>query len=145
MPTPLRRGRPRTWDICLLINDIFFRIRTGCPWRDIPERYGPWWRVYHLFAHFHARGVWHNVHTRLLTHVQEQGKLSWEISVDSTTTRGHFHAAGARKDSTTRHPTDPDHHGFSSLSGRVVNKAPCRDQCRLRGDVMCYHPGTDGR
>lgn len=117
LPAPSRRGRPRTWDLRSLVNGIFFRIRTGCPWRDVHERYGPWWRVHDLFARLRANGVWENVHTRLLTHAQEKGKLSWEVSVDSTTTRGHIHAAGARKDSPLRHPGEPDHHGFGRSRG----------------------------
>ena len=117
LPAPSRRGRPRTWDLRSLVNGIFFRIRTGCPWRDVHERYGPWWRVYHLFIRLRADGVWTHVHTRLLTHAQEKGKLSWEVSVDSTTTRGHVHAAGARKDSTARHPTEPADHGFGRSRG----------------------------
>lgn len=56
-------------------------------------------------------------HTRLLTYAQEQGQLSWEVSVDSTTSRGHVHAAGARKDSATRHPTEPADHGFGRSRG----------------------------
>lgn len=117
LPTPSRRGRPRTWDIRSLVNGIFFRIRTGCPWRDVHDRYGPWWRVYHLFVRLRAEGVWKDIHTRLLTHAQEQGKLSWEVSVDSTTSRGHVHAAGARKDSASRHPGEPAHHGFGRSRG----------------------------
>lgn len=117
LPAPSRRGRPRTWDLRSLVNGIFFRVRTGCPWRDVHERYGPWWRVYHLFIRLRADGVWTHVHTRLLTHAQEKGKLSWEVSVDSTTTRGHVHAAGTRKDSTARHPTEPADHGFGRSRG----------------------------
>lgn len=117
LPAPSRRGRPRTWDLRSLVNGIFFRVRTGCPWRDVHERYGPWWRVYHLFIRLRAEGVWTHVHTRLLTHAQEKGKLSWEVSVDSTTARGHVHAAGARKDSTARHPTEPADHGFGRSRG----------------------------
>lgn len=117
LPAPSRRGRPRTWDLRSLVNGIFFRVRTGCPWRDVHERYGPWWRVYHLFIRLRTDGVWTHVHTRLLTHAQEKGKLSWEVSVDSTTTRGHVHATGTRKDSTARHPTEPADHGFGRSRG----------------------------
>ncbi|MGD7003890.1 IS5 family transposase [Corynebacterium halotolerans] len=117
LPAPSQRGRPRTWDIRSLVNGVFFRVRTGCPWRDVPERYGPWWRVYHLFLRLRADGAWKDVHTRLLTHAQEKGKLSWEVSVDSTTSRGHVHAAGARKDSAHRHPGEPAHHDVGRSRG----------------------------
>ena len=57
-----------------------------------------------MFARLRADGVWQDVHTRLLTHAQHTGKLSWEVSMGSPTTRGHVRAAGARKDSGTRRP-----------------------------------------
>jgi transposase len=40
--TPQRGGRWR--DRRQVINGILFRVRTGVPWRDVPERYGPWKR-----------------------------------------------------------------------------------------------------
>ena len=87
LPTPSGRGRPRTWGLRSLVNGIFFRIRTGCPWRDVHERYGPWWRIYDLFARLQADGVWEMIHTGLLSHAHHTGTLSWEVSVDSTTAR----------------------------------------------------------
>ena len=117
LPPPSSTGRPRTWGLRSLVNGIFFRIRTGCPWRDVHERYGPWWRVYDLFARFQADGVWEMIHTQLLSHAEHTGRLSWEVSVDSTTARGHVHAAGARTDSTLRHPGEPAHHGFGRSRG----------------------------
>ncbi|MGW0952982.1 transposase [Streptomyces sp. NPDC002545] len=33
-----------------MINGIRFRVRTGIPWRDLPAEYGPWGRIYDLFA-----------------------------------------------------------------------------------------------
>jgi transposase len=41
-----RRGRPRRWPVRHLIDGVRFRVRVGCPWRDVPDRYGPLWRVY---------------------------------------------------------------------------------------------------
>nr|WP_248003767.1 transposase [Streptomyces sp. RLB1-33] len=35
-----------------------FRVRTGIPWRDIPEQYGPWGRAYDLFRRWLRNGVW---------------------------------------------------------------------------------------
>lgn len=50
LPTPALRGRPRRWPLRGLIDGVRFRVRVGCPWRDVPPRYGPWWRVYALFS-----------------------------------------------------------------------------------------------
>ncbi|QDQ19971.1 transposase [Corynebacterium glutamicum] len=90
LPAASPTGRPRIWGLRSLVNGIFFRVRTGCPWRDVPERYGPWWRVYHLFVRLRADGVWQDVHTRLLAQDQHTGQLSWEVSVDFTTTLGTY-------------------------------------------------------
>ena len=144
LPAPSRRGRPRTWGLRSLVNGIFFRIRTGCPWRDVPERYGPWWRIYHLFVRLRADGVWQDVHTRLLAQAQHTGKLSWEVSVDSTTTRGHVHAAGARKDSVTRHSGEPDHHGFGRSRGGWSTKIHVGIDADCGGMSVVITPGQAG-
>jgi transposase len=72
--------------------------RVGCPWRDVPDRYGPWWRVYALFACWQVLGVWERIESALIGAADAQGKLSWQASVDSTTARAHVHTAGARRD-----------------------------------------------
>ncbi|SNT63023.1 Putative transposase of IS4/5 family [Actinomadura meyerae] len=33
---------------------MLWRLRTGAPWRDLPERYGPWQTVYERFARWEA-------------------------------------------------------------------------------------------
>ncbi len=76
---------------------MLWRLRTGAPWRDLPERYGPWQTVYERFARWEADGAW----SRLLEHVQIRddavGRVEWAVAVDSTVNRAHQHAAGARK------------------------------------------------
>ncbi|MFJ6890045.1 IS5 family transposase [Streptomyces californicus] len=89
-------GRP--WrDHRQVINGVLWRLRTGAPWRDLPERYGPWQTIYEQFARWDADGTW----AKLLEHVQVRddavGTVEWTVSVDSTINRVHQHAAGARK------------------------------------------------
>lgn len=89
-------GRP--WrDHRQVINGVLWRLRTGAPWRDLPERYGPWQTVYERFARWDADGTW----AKLLEQVQVRddavGTMEWTVSVDSTINRAHQHAAGARK------------------------------------------------
>ena len=96
LPTNGKRGQQ--WrDHRQVINGIVWKLRTGAPWRDLPERYGPWRTVYARFTRWRQDGMW----DRLLAHVQTKsdavGEIAWEVSIDSTTVRAHQHAAGARK------------------------------------------------
>lgn len=114
---PGRRGRPRRWPLRGLIDGVRYRTRIGCPWRDVPTGYGPWWRVYALFALWQVLGVWEQIETALRAAAQAAGKLKWQVSVDSTTNRGHIHAAGARRDSITTVTGEPADHGFGTSRG----------------------------
>ena len=49
-----KNGRPRPDDRKVL-NGIFFVLRTGTPWRDLPERYGPYTTVYNRFNRWPKR------------------------------------------------------------------------------------------
>ena len=51
------RGVPRTDDRRVL-NGIFYALRTGSPWRDLPERYGPYTTCYNRFNRWAKAGVW---------------------------------------------------------------------------------------
>ena len=89
-------GRPAK-DHRTIINGILWVLRTGAPWRDLPERYGPWPTVASRFYRWRQDGLW----DRLLRLVQQQsniqGKVNWELHyVDGTMVRAHQHAAGAR-------------------------------------------------
>lgn len=95
---PTKGGRGKPWrDHRQVVNGILWKLRTGAPWRDLPERYGPWRTVYARFRRWQVDGTW----DRLLAHVQTKsdavGEVIWEVSIDSTTIRAHQHAAGARK------------------------------------------------
>jgi transposase len=101
LPAGRRSGRPRRWTLRQLIDGIGFRTRTGCPWRDVPERYGSWQSVYGLFRVWQLAGRWAAILTALQALADEAGLIEWVVSVDSTINRAHQHAAGAR-----RHPED---------------------------------------
>ncbi|MGH3382249.1 MAG: IS5 family transposase [Actinoallomurus sp.] len=122
LPGPALRGRPRRWPLRHLVDGVRFRVRAGCPWRDVPDRYGPWWRVYALFSCWQLRGIWRRLEDELIAMADAAGKLSWQVSVDSTTARAHVHAAGARRDSSDRLPDEPDHHALGRSRGGWTTK-----------------------
>ncbi|MFD3589344.1 transposase [Streptomyces sp. NPDC058683] len=61
LPKRKKPGRPPAWTRRQRIDGIRFRARTGIPWRDMPERYGPWMRAHDLFSRQHRDGTWHRV------------------------------------------------------------------------------------
>jgi transposase len=91
------RGRPPRWTKRQLINGIWWRARTGAPWRDVPAGYGPWQTVYGLFRRWQRDGTRARVLTGLQARADAAGLITWDVSVDSTVARAHQHAAGARK------------------------------------------------
>ena len=65
LPAPARRGRPRAWPLRLLVNALFYVLRTGCAWRYLPREYPPWPTTYTTFRQWRLRGVWQCVHEAL--------------------------------------------------------------------------------
>src|SRR4051794_1973060 len=102
LPQGIKPGRPPVHTKRQLIDGIRFRTRSGIPWRDLPERYGPWETVYGLFRRWQRNGTWGRILTRLQARADAKGLITWDISVDSTIARAHQHAAGARKRGTFR-------------------------------------------
>ena len=122
VPGSSSRGRPRRYPLRGLVDGVRHRTRVGCPWRDVPDRYGPWWRVYALFACWQLLGVWERIEAALVAAADAAGKLSWQVSVDSTTSRAHVHAAGARRDSVELVAGEPDHHALGRSRGGFSTK-----------------------
>lgn len=88
---PMQRGPRAKRGDRNFVNAVMWRVRTGAPWRDIPERYGSWKTIYNRFARWAARGVWEQVFKRLQVDIDEAGSL-----IDSTTIRAHQDAAGGK-------------------------------------------------
>ncbi len=81
-----------------VVNGILFWIRTGVPWRDLPERYGSWKTVYERHRRWSADGTWDRILHSVQADAELAGRIDWSmIGVDSTSCRAHQHAAGARK------------------------------------------------
>ena len=91
-----RRGRPFR-DHRQVVEAIVYRYRTGIPWRDLPEEFGPWqtaWKRHHRFC---LDGTWDQVLTALLADADAAGDIDWRISVDSSSVRVHQHGATAAR------------------------------------------------
>jgi transposase len=106
VPAPQPRGRRICRSRRVLFNGVAWRVRVGSPWRDVPDSYGPWQTVYWLFRTWQQRGVWALMVKMILALLDGRGRLTWTVSVDSTTVRAHQSAAGARKAPVPGEPAD---------------------------------------
>lgn len=97
LPSGTRTGRPPVHPRRRLIDGVRWRVRVGAPWRDVPERYGPWQSVYSFFRRWQLAGVWAGLVMALQARADACRLIGWDVSVDSTTVRAHQHAAGARR------------------------------------------------
>lgn len=98
MPSQTPRvGRP-SLDHRRVINGILWILRTGAPWRDMPERYGKWQTVSGRFYRWRKDGLWQQILSTLQQQADAKGQLNWELHhVDGSVIRAHQHAAGAKR------------------------------------------------
>lgn len=85
------RGVPRVDDRRVL-NGIFWVLRSGAPWRDLPERYGPRTTSYNRFIRWRKAGVWDRMMDAITA--AHGGDIQM---IDSTSVRAHQQAATAKR------------------------------------------------
>ena len=89
---PMKRRGPKPKNNRRIINGMFYVLRAGSPWRDLPERYGPYTTVYNRFNRWRKAGIW----DRLMDGIVKAhgGKVQM---IDSSIVRVHQHASGVKK------------------------------------------------
>ncbi len=89
---PKGKPGPRRKNDRRVLNGIFWVLRAGAPWRDLPVRYGPYTTAYNRFNRWRKAGVWE----RLMNAVTQahDGKVQM---IDSSIVRVHQHASGVKK------------------------------------------------
>jgi transposase len=83
-PTPLRGNR-------LFVEAVLFRAKTGTPWRDLPDRFGPWKTVYNRFNRWAQKGHWAAVFRELQLEMDDVGSIA-----DGSVVRAHQDASGGK-------------------------------------------------
>ena len=119
---PLFPNKPRgvaRADDRRVLNGIYWRLRTGSPWADIPERYGPATTCYNRFVRWRKIGVWDRIFEAISR--AYDGDLQM---IDSSSIRVHQHAANVKKGA--RKPPlgtalEPMH---GALTGRADDQDP---------------------
>jgi len=89
---PYTIGQKGTWggnakDTRLFINAIFWILRTGTPWRDLPSTYGDWKNVYRRFTRWRDKGVWERIFEAIIA----EHECEW-LLIDASFVKAHEHA-----------------------------------------------------
>lgn len=94
-----RAGRPKKISNYQVFCAILYVLRTGIPWRDLPECYGYWHTIYLRFKKGSDRGIWWTV----LLKLQQDRKLTMNVvMLDSSTVNVHRHGGGLKGGSKVR-------------------------------------------
>ena len=96
-----RRGRPGLPNRPF-VEAILWKHRTGAPWRDLPESFGPWASVFTRFNRWSRAGVWQSV----LEALRGDADTEW-VMLDGTVIRAHQHSAGAKGGPACKASEDP--------------------------------------
>ena len=88
-------GNKGTWggnakDTRLFINAVFWILRTGAPWRDLPPDYGSWNTVQRRFCRWRDKGIWEKLLEALIC----EPDFEW-LMIDASHIKAHPHATGA--------------------------------------------------
>lgn len=101
-PPPAALGRPPA-DRRVVVDGIFWILRTGAPWRDLPEELGPWQTVYHHFNDWSSNGLLQEILTTLMDTMSENDAFDHELwAIDGTIVRAARCAGGGGKKGTPR-------------------------------------------
>ena len=132
-PQKAPTGRPAK-DHRLVVEGILCRLRTGVPWRDLPERYGPWESVYTRFRRWREAGVWAQALAALQAEADARGGLDWSLHfLDATNIRAHPDAAGAKKGDPAAGPATKPSAAPAAAGGPSCTCAPSGAASRSAG------------
>ena len=96
VPKPKRMGRPPR-DAREMMDALMWMLRTGAPWRDLPDWFGPWQTAYTRFCQWRDNGLLDRIVVKLQVLLADAGKIDWELwCVDGTSVRAARCAAGAK-------------------------------------------------
>jgi transposase len=88
-----------------MLEAMIWLLRTGSPWRDLPDWYGPWQTVYSKFRQWRDAEVLDRVVQKLQVRLADAGRVDWDLwCVDATSIRAARCAAGALKEGARKSP-----------------------------------------
>jgi len=130
-----------------VINGILWILRTGAPWRDLPEQYGKWNTVYTRFKRWRRDGTWTRLYTKFLDERDRTGNIDHDLwCIDGTISRAARCAGGARQRNRRRPRLDdglateveePQDHALGYSRGGYSTKVHLL--CDSQGTVVGIH------
>ena len=127
------------------INAVFWILRTGAPWRDLPASYGDWKNTHRRFCRWRDRGIWE----ALLEQLIDDPDFEW-LMIDASHCKVHPHAAGARGGnqgmSRTKRGSTPrciwPWMRMVCRSESLLQKLPGRIAPKLKDSLLASRPST---
>ncbi len=77
----------------MIMEAMLYRMRVGCPWRDLPAEFGCWNSIYQKFNRWSSKGKWMAIFKSL----SKEPDLEWEF-IDGSIVKAHQHSSGAASD-----------------------------------------------
>jgi transposase len=94
LPEVEGRGSPYN-DHRKVVNGIFWILRSGAPWRDVPKRYGNWWTAHDRFRRWTEDGNLESIVRHLQGELDAEGRIDWsQFNMDITIFQAARVAAG---------------------------------------------------
>jgi transposase len=78
----------------LMVEGMLYRLRVGCPWRDLPQAFGSWNSIYKRFNAWSASSKWGAIFKALVV----EPDVEW-LFIDGSYAKAHQHSAGAASES----------------------------------------------
>ena len=133
-------GREGAWggvakDNRLFINAIFWILRTGAPWRDLPPDLGGWSNTHRRFIRWRDAGIWE----KLLEILIDDPDYEW-LMIDASHCKVHPHAAGAKGGNQAMSRTKGAQHENTSGRGCAWSAGPSPYYTRYHGGLHTGRP-----
>ncbi|HEV2601581.1 MAG TPA: IS5 family transposase [Candidatus Babeliales bacterium] len=91
------------------LEGIYWMVRTGAQWRELPEKYGLWNTVFHRFNEWSKKNIWDKLHVFCIENPDLES-----VMIDATIVRAHACASGYKKGESTSQGLGRSKGGFTS-------------------------------
>lgn len=128
------------------LDGIFWILRTGAPWRDLPQGYGPFSTVHNRLTRWRQEGRWQKILDKLEALARKLGRLDFSMGdLDGSVIRAHKAAAGAKKKAGANSGGKPPSAGVGPKSRWADDQDPPPERGPRQAHYRPAHAGPAGR